>query len=238
MPDKRKHRGQHPADFYLFTTESETVLQFAVRDLSWLLSRGYSQHAGLQLVGNRFELNKRQRMAVRRCACSDSNLNYRNSHSIPESQLTDKDLFIDGFNLLITVESALSRGILLKGRDGCIRDLASIHGTYKKVMETEVAIHLIGRFLEKHNLRTISWFLDSPVSNSGRMKTLLRKVAKEQGWNWEVFLHSNPDVLLKKVDGIVVSSDSEILNVAERWTNLADFIISSLETEENLLTLA
>ena len=50
-------------------------------------------------------------------------------------------------NQLITIEAALSGGLIFRGRDGCFRDLASIHGTYRKVEETLPALNLIGSFL-------------------------------------------------------------------------------------------
>src|SRR6266404_1471952 len=45
-------------------------------------------------------------------------------------------LLIDGFNLILTLESALGGGVMLVGRDGCYRDMASVHGTYRRVEET------------------------------------------------------------------------------------------------------
>ena len=49
------------------------------------------------------------------------------------------ELLIDGYNVLTTVESALAHGLLLIGRDGCMRDLASMHGSWRKVDETAIA---------------------------------------------------------------------------------------------------
>ena len=40
-------------------------------DLSWLLGRGYAIVSAVKLVGDRWSLTERQRMAVRRAACSD-----------------------------------------------------------------------------------------------------------------------------------------------------------------------
>ena len=43
-------------------------------------------------------------------------------------------------NVLITLESALGGGVLLRCRDGCLRDMASLHGTYRIVDETDPAL--------------------------------------------------------------------------------------------------
>ena len=63
------------------------------------------------------------------------------------STLRGRPLRIDGFNLILTLESALGGGIVLGGRDGCYRDLASVHGTYRRVEETRPALDLSTRLL-------------------------------------------------------------------------------------------
>jgi hypothetical protein len=72
MPDTRKHRGPGPQDLAWFSDESIPQLRTAVHDLSWLLSREYAEASSLKLVGDRYRLVERQRIAVRRSACSDS----------------------------------------------------------------------------------------------------------------------------------------------------------------------
>lgn len=134
MPDSRKHRGQHPSDAGLFGESQVPKLQQAVRDLSWLLSRGYAEKSSLRLVGDRYRLQSRQRLAVARSSCSRQAASRWRLHALPEEAMRGNTLFIDGFNLLITLESALSGGFILEGVDGCYRDMASIHGSYKRAV--------------------------------------------------------------------------------------------------------
>ena len=54
MPDKREHRGQHPADEKLFSKEALSGLRQAVADYSLLLTKGYAETSALKLVGDRF----------------------------------------------------------------------------------------------------------------------------------------------------------------------------------------
>ena len=77
MPNKQKHRGQHPNDKKLFTPKFIPTLQRATQDLSWLYSKGYAEKASLKLVGDRFKLTERQRKAIQGAACSDSSLQNR-----------------------------------------------------------------------------------------------------------------------------------------------------------------
>lgn len=226
MPDKRTHRGPHPADEKLFAADAISNLQLAIVDFSLLLTKGYAEKSALKLVGDRFSLTERQRLAIMRSACSDEQLASRSQRCVLLENLAGQSIAIDGYNVLITVEAAMSGACVFKGRDGCFRDLASVHGTYRKVTETIPAVELIGQFLREVGAGKALWLLDSPVSNSGRLKTLIGELARENNWNWEIELLLSPDAELKKTDQIVASSDSVVLDGCKRWNNLAAEIIT------------
>ncbi len=226
MPDKREHRGPHPADAELFAPTLIPRLREAVTDFSLLLTKGYAEKSALKLVGDRFSLTQRQRLAVMRSSCSDRQRQSRLARSVPVDALAGQPLAIDGYNLLITVEAALSGGLIFQGRDGCLRDLASIHGTYHRVEETIPAVKLIGEFLTEVRVASALWLLDSPVSNSGRLKTLIGQLAHDSNWPWEVRLTISPDAELSKTDTVIVSTDSVVLDACQKWANLAAAIIT------------
>jgi len=160
-----------------------------------------------------------------RSACSDRQLASRSRKCVTTRKAAELPIAIDGYNILITVEAAMSGGLIFKGRDGCYKDLASIHGTYRKVTETIPAVELIGLFLKEMAVPNVRWLLDSPVSNSGRLKTLIGRLAKENGWDWRIELVPSPDAVLAKTDMIVASSDSVVLDGCNKWINLAAEII-------------
>ena len=225
MPDKRTHRGPHPADAKLFAPAAIANLKSALADFSLLLTKGYSAKSALKLVGDRFSLTQRQRLAIMRSACSDQQMKSRKQRQVELGELTGRSIAIDGYNVLITVEAAMSGAVIFKSRDGCLRDLASIHGTYRKVTETIPAVQLIGKFLKEYNVDNCLWLLDSPVSNSGRLKTLIGELARKNNWNWEIKLLISPDAELAKTDMVVASSDSVVLDRCKSWVNLARAII-------------
>ena len=225
MPDKRTHRGPHPADAKLFAPAAIANLKSALADFSLLLTKGYAERSALKLVCDRFSLTERQRLAIMRSACSDQQLMSRKQRQVKLTDLAGKPIAIDGYNVLITVEAAMSGAVIFKSRDGCLRDLASIHGTYRKVTETIPAVQLIGKFLKEHNVDNCLWLLDSPVSNSGRLKTLIGELARKNNWNWEIKLLISPDAELVRTDMVVASSDSAVLDRCKSWVNLARAII-------------
>jgi hypothetical protein len=238
MPDKRIHRGAHPQDKQLFSAKDIKYLREALLDYSLLLTKGYAKKSSLKLVGDKFSLTERQRLAIMRSACSDQQLNSRKKSQVELEHLSGQQIGIDGYNLLITIEAAMSRGFIFKGRDGCYRDLASIHGTYRKVTETIPALQLIGKFLQKKNIPQALWLLDSPVSNSGRLKTLMGQLADDNNWGWEIKLVTSPDAVLIKTDLTTVSSDSVILDNCKKWVNLARDIIESKLSQTHIINLS
>jgi hypothetical protein len=225
MPDTRSHRGAHPEDAGLFAAAHWPALRVATQEICWLLDRGYALRSALALVGDRHRLVQRQRLAIARCACSAEQRDRRSAHRVEPTALADRELWIDGYNLLITVESALAGGVILLGRDGCCRDMASVHGTYREVAETMCAAELIGMAAATWKIAKCRWLLDRPVGNSGRLKATLDHVAERFGWRWAVSLETNPDRMLGDTSAIVASSDSVVLDRCDRWCDVAREIV-------------
>jgi len=231
-----KNRGKEASDDILFGTEKiQLKLKEAVTDLSYFLSRGYGEKATLALVGNRYRLNSRQQQAVRGMSASQSQIEDRQSKEIQSSDLKGKEIAIDGFNALILLESILSNAYVFKGQDGFIRDLSSVHGTYKRVKQTSQAIEMIADFYKKEKIKIIYWFFDKPVSNSGRLKKMIEEIALENQYDWKVELVYNPDKVIAESNWIAVTSDAWILdNVAINF-NLMNYILSQMAVNENVI---
>ena len=229
MPDKRRHRGPYPLDAKLFAPDQIAAMRAAVGDFSWLLERGYAPKSSLQLVGNRFSLHERQRLAVLRSSCGEAARQSRLSREVALESWRGQKLDVDGYNVLMIAEAALGGGVMLRGRDGCLRDMASLHGNFRSVEETAPAATLIGQFLDEHGASQVVWWLDSPVSNSGRLRSLLLQIARDSGWNWEVNLVFDADSALKKLEspGLVASADSVILDAVASWANVGGALVTN-----------
>lgn len=229
MSSAQRHRGQHSNDARLFSPQWLPRLNQAVADLSWLMSRGYPDEASLRLVGDRYRLEERQRRAVQRASCPDEALARRRAARCAPAELEGRRLLIDGYNLLITIESALSGGILLDCRDSAFRDIASVHGTYRSVKETLPALTLIGLTIRRLGPAEVCWLLDSPISNSGRLRALMRSLSDQHQFGWQVELVSSPDkALAAEAEAVAISSDSWVLDHARQWFNLHQHIAAAI----------
>lgn len=237
-PDRRRHRGAHPEDERLFAAAWAPALRAAVAELSWLLGKQYTPNASVKLVGDHHGLTERQRRAITRAACSDQQQQRRAATQLPLKDAHGQHLVVDGFNLIITIEAALSGGVLFICRDSCLRDLASVHGSYRSVEETDEAIELIGAMLAQLSPAHVRWLLDSPIANSGRLASRLRSRAATDGWPWQVETVASPDAEIIAADAIAVSADSNILDATRRWINLGRRVVEQRLPDAWIIDLA
>ncbi|WBV52061.1 DUF434 domain-containing protein [Chryseobacterium gambrini] len=226
-----RNRGKNTGDDALFGSAKQLEkMKSAVQDMQYLLSRNYAEKASSELVGNHYRLKTRQIQAVRGASASETQLQNRKSKQLEISELKTKTIYLDGFNVLILLESLLSGAYIFEGTDGCFRDLSGVFGTYKRVNQTQKAIELVASFLHKSHAEKLIWIFDKPVSNSGRIKQMIMDFAIENNLNWNVELEFNPDKFLAENAEILVTSDAWILDHCKSWFNLIGYLIQ----EENL----
>jgi len=226
MAQPPSHRGPAPMDEHLFASAQLPAIHSAVADLCWLLDRGYASNSACELVGNRYNLVSRQRMAVSRCVCAAEAVQQRRHRQVTPDAVKGKELWLDGYNVLTVLESALGGGLVLLGRDGCCRDIAGIHRRYRKVNETIPGLRLLGEMTAAWGVSICRWWLDKPVSNSGRLKTLIHEQAAAAGWNMSVELVFNPDKVLYESGQVIATSDGAVLDRCQQWVNLSRLIIA------------
>jgi hypothetical protein len=225
-------------DERLFHARQLPTLRAAAADLCWLLDHGYASNSATELVGNRYNLASRQRMAVSRCACPAGAVQQCRRRQLAPAAVRGRELWLDGYNVLTVLESALAGGVVLLGRDGCCRDIAGIHRRYRKVNETIPGLRLVGEITAAWGVTGCRWWLDKPVSNSGRLKTLIHEQAAAAGWNMTVDLDFNPDRVLYQSGQVIATSDGVVLDRCQQWVNLAREIITRRIPDAWLLDLA
>lgn len=216
-------RGYVPSDEVEFNSESIIKLNKAGLDLYYLINRGYNIKGASTFVGNHYLLSERQRLALVRCISTKESMKLRKSKEIIDG-LEGATVNIDGFNTIITLEVAFSGTPLLKCMDGTIRDLAGLRGTYRLIDKTELAIKEIGKTLERKNVKEAIFYLDAPVSNSGRLKERILELLGEFDFDVSVNIINNVDSVLEKLD-YVITSDAIILDKCTSWFNLTKVIL-------------
>jgi len=217
-----------------FSAESLMVLRKAQQEILWLLDRGYPIKNAVTFVGNHYLLSGRQRLALMRATAPTEAAAERRRKEAADCR--GQTVNIDGLNLIITLEVALSGSPLIRCMDGTVRDLAGLRGTYRLIGKTDTAIRLTGDKLEAMKAAGAVFYLDSPVSNTGRLKTRIFELLGRRGFALSVELVNNADAVLKDKP-CVATSDAIILNECVSWVNLAAAIISESVDKAEYISL-
>jgi hypothetical protein len=233
---KEVKRGYIPTDEKEFNDTNLEIIKRAQSDIFMLLERGYSIKSASTFVGNHYLLSERQRLSIVRATSTSKDIEKR-KNKLLSSDFEGKKISIDGLNLIITLEVALSESLVLKCMDGTIRDMAGLRGTYKLIDKTDIAIKLIGEKLAQMKISEVTFYLDSPVSNTGRLKQRIFEVLSIYSYEVKVELVNNADVILETKD-YVITSDAIILNKCESWINLAYDIIEEKSPELKCIDLS
>ena len=230
---KITRRGYVPTDEKEFRDENLNKLYEASADLLYLLNRRYKIKGASTFIGNHYLLSERQRLALVRGISIYDDVIKRKAKEITNLSNIE-EVCIDGFNTIITLEVALSNSLIIKAMDETIRDLAGLRGTYSVIDKTEVVIKLIGEFLLERKIRKAIFYLDKPVSNSGRLKIKILEMLEGLGLQIEVLNIDNVDNVLKSKEN-VVSSDAIILDNCISWINLNMYIIQEKISNDNCI---
>lgn len=225
MP-KVVRRGYQKEDTYEFQGEEKAKLEKAAYELYFLLNQGYPIKQAATFIGNHYMFSERQRLALVRTISS-----YEDYKSRFTKQITTfhdvKTVHIDGFNAIITLEVALSGSPIFKSLDGTIRDLAGLRGNYRIIDKTEKAIQLIYQWLRSKEIKEAIFYLDSPVSNSGRLANMVKEIAESYELQVQTYVIPDVDRTLEK-QANVITSDAIILNKCVSWVNMNSEIIEQI----------
>ncbi len=199
-----------------------------------LLHRGYAPKATTKLVGDRYQLTARERLALTHAAwCGD----VCRRRPLTPGQMRGKQLYIDGFNLLILLETALSGSVFIWGKDGLLRDVADIHSTYRIRTQTRRAIELVAEAIGELGIVWGRWLFDRPVYNSGRVAALVNAITGEREALMGAETAVVVDGLLKRCPNPIFSADSPVLDSGVAWFDLEGYIVSRKIPRARIVTL-
>ena len=220
-----RKRGYVPEDEKQFTGTQLELLIKAAREVQFLLDRGYEIKPTTTFIGNHYMFSERQRLALARMVSPMERITERKSKELlqKEEKKLPKTVHIDGFNTIITLEVALS------GSPGTIRDLAGLRGTYRIIDQTKEAIMRILQQLDVLKIENACFYLDAPVSNSGRLSSLIMECADKYNVSVKTQVINDVDRVLEQLAG-VISGDAIILNNCVSWLNIMPLIIEQMES--------
>ncbi len=206
-------------------------LKEAAYDLRFLLNRSYRKKGALKFVANKYVLNTDERNYLARSIFSDSVAKGRQEKIIDISKIKDELLLVDGYNVLITVESMYNKDYdsIVLCDDGVIRDLNAVFGKYKLNNATEMALNKIISLISSYGPSSVCFFFDSPVSFSGKLAGLTKNIMGEFDLQGSVVLSKTVDteiIMLSMLkNGIAATADSVIIDKVDRFVDIPRYIL-------------
>ncbi len=185
----------------------------ALADYRILLERDYPQRALLALVGDRHRLTRDQRTVLVRGVTTRAVARLRRQKR--RRKLSGQVIHADALNVLFTVSSYMLGKCLFIGTDGYLRDAAEDHGKARGTDMVERSAALILSVAAAAGVARLDFYVDAPVSHSGRTAEILRVSLRDCGVEGSATVAPSADYMLKQVRaGLIATSDSAVIDAA------------------------
>lgn len=200
----------------------------ATKDLRYLLSRGYNRDGAIRFIGDKCRVTLAERYVLMRCVFDKAEAENRRRKLVPISDINGNVVSIDGYNLLITVESILAEKTVIQCDDSITRDISAVFGKHRITEGTMKALHMILEILKQNNPKEVHFFYDKQVSKSGELASMTRTMIKDVNIRGTATTAMKSDIATLRSGGIIVSGDSVIIQKADRILDLAGEISRKL----------
>lgn len=211
-------------------------IEDAVRDLRYLLDRGYPRDSAVNFVSNHYRFPLHQRHLLARCVFSKHEVAKHRRKAARASAVRGKRLGVDGYNVLITLESLLTGKQIIRCDDGYIRDLRAIFGKYRATPATTRALSALVRTIAKAKPKGVVVFFDKQVSRSGELAAEVRRQLKRARLKGNASAVGGVDMKLRAFD-VVASSDRAVIERAKAvWDIPAELLKRKTPKLLNLTT--
>lgn len=188
-------------------------LMDAVRDLRYLLNQGYPRDSAVGFVANHYRLRLQGRHLLARCVFSREEAAEHQEKAVSASEVGGRRLGIDGYNVLITVESILTKKQVVWCDDGFIRDLRAIFGKYRMSRSTWRALVELLQTVSDVGPKGVVILFDQQVSRSGELAAMARGEFARLGLKGDARTAVGTDAKIRGFD-IAASSDRAIIKRA------------------------
>lgn len=200
-------------------------------ELRYLLSKGYKRRNATTFVSNHHRLIEQERYILARLVFSPETSKSRSRKKLSCSYLEGCDIFVDGYNVIITIESALKNESIWLSDDGFIRDTSGVFSKHKITDTTLMAVDEMLSTFSALKVKSVTILLDSQMSNSGLLASLIREKAESNTFQTDVMTSKHVDLDLKEAgeyaviataDGIIIDAVDKVLDLTECWLKQND----------------
>jgi hypothetical protein len=196
------------------------------RDIRSILRWGYPKFPTIRFVADHFQISQEERYILTRVIMPPDRIVSRINKKVACKGIKERDLLLDGYNVLLSVDSLLKKEPMWFCDDGYIRDTSYYFSKSKQAEDLEEALDTILTFLSEAGPKSVVFLLDAQISRSGELAGFIRHKLNECGISGEAKTskvvdyelkaeggNSENNVILATSDGIVIDSVLEVLDI-------------------------
>ncbi len=196
------------------------------RDIRSILRWGYPKFSTIRFVADHFQLSLEERHILTRVIMPPDRIVSRINKKVTCTGIKDRNLLLDGYNVLLSMDSLLKRETMWFCDDGYIRDTRYYFSKAKQAEDIEEALDTVFRFLSEAGPESVVFLFDAQISRSGELAGFVRRKLKEYGISGEAKTSKTADFELKArggnpenniivatSDGIVIDSVLQVLDI-------------------------
>jgi len=191
------------------------MLRKAAEDVRYLVNRGYPKESAARFVSDHYRLPEEQRFVLSRIVVAAQTSKLRRKKAVRAEALKGMDVIVDGYNVLISVESLLGGRPVYRCDDGFLRDTRGIFRSYETSDLTAPALQEILNLLASSNPASVAILLDQQISMSGRLADLIREMMATIGLPGTARTARDVDRQLKSSRAIVATADGNVIDATE-----------------------
>ncbi|TQD26334.1 DUF434 domain-containing protein [Methanolobus vulcani] len=223
MPDKQ-HIARNLKDKDKLRTE-------AAEDIRYLLERGYRRNSAIRFAGDHYRLDKNERYILARTVFSSETASSRRKKKLGFDDLIDRKLLVDGYNVLITLESLLDGEEVWIGDDAFLRDIKGVFKNHSNGDITFQAVEEMLVFIKNSDVESAEILLDTQMKNSGELAAFIRKRMEELSIKGDARTSKHVDFDLKNcpLDEIVATADGVIIDAVKSVVDIPGCVAASLK---------
>ncbi len=174
------------------------------------MDRGYPAASAVRFVSDHHRLTEVQRMVLQRVIIPAGIALSRMDKALSLHEIRGREIFLDGYNCIITSESLLEGFAVYLCDDGFLRDTRGFFRRYRASRRATRPIQEILGLLAGAG-RAV-FLLDCQISRSGELAAEIRGLMAQMGLEGDALCLRDVDRQLKCCQKIVASSDGIVID--------------------------
>lgn len=200
----------------------------AITDIRYLLDRGYPGKGAITFVCNHYRLDIKWRYVFTRVVFGRDTIKSRKEKTVKCEDLKGEVVLVDGYNVLIGVESALKGEPVYLCDDGFLRDTRGVFRNYRCSGLTERAMDEILGVLRGVGPFRVEFLFDSQISKSKEMARWVENKLEDVGLEGSAGTSRHVDYDLKQSNGIIATADGSIIDEVAKAVNIQACVLEQL----------